>query len=198
MKNEIEKRVFLTDDQYALLLAKFGVQSKRPERQITTYYKAKDINLLPTDLRLMQTSEYAMLWLKEGNMHDVCRKEHEVLIESRYAPEIIAILEILFEVKTKWFRERIKTQFGKAAVCIDRSINYGAIFEIEISVSNEDAMPTENGKELLDAYLQELGLEETAKKIQNEKCKYYEENWRKWEYPVDEILWLHHNGGISG
>jgi adenylate cyclase class IV len=38
---EIEKRVFLTEEQYKSLLAKFNLQSKQPERQITTYYNAK-------------------------------------------------------------------------------------------------------------------------------------------------------------
>ena len=50
---EIEKRVFLTDEQYNSLLVRFKVQSEQPERQVTTYYKAEG-----QDLRLMQTAKY--------------------------------------------------------------------------------------------------------------------------------------------
>jgi adenylate cyclase class IV len=191
---EIEKRVFLTDEQYKLLLVKFKVQSKQPERQITTYYSAKDKDLKDIDLRLMQTVEYAKLWMKGGKIHEVHRDEFEVRIDLKYALETSKIFGCLYNVKTKWFRERIEAEYKKAKICIDRSINYGAIFEIEILVSSDEEI--EKDKNLLNVYLQELGLEETPQEIQNKKYKDYVSNWSKLDFPKDETQWLHNGSEL--
>jgi adenylate cyclase class IV len=186
---EVEKRVFLTNEQYKSLLVEFKVQSIKPERQITTYYSAKDKNSKDIDLRLMQTVEYAKLWIKRGKIHDVHREEFEVRIDIKYALETSKILELLFESRIKWFRERIETKYKKANICIDKTINYDAIFEIEILVSPDEEI--EKSENLLNVYLRELGLEETTKKIQNKKYINYISNWSKWKFPSDEIQWLH-------
>jgi len=96
MSKEIEKRVFLTDDQYKSLIGRFGLQSEQPERQITTYYDAKDKNLKDVDLRLMQTINYAKLWMKRGEIHDVVREESEVRLDTNYASAISKILRVSF------------------------------------------------------------------------------------------------------
>jgi adenylate cyclase class IV len=186
---EIEKRVFLTNEQYKSLLVEFKVQSKQPERQVTTYYSTKDKNSKDIDLRLMRTVEYAKLWVKRGKIHDVHREEFEVRIDLKYAFETSKILELLFESRIKWFRERIETKYKKASICIDKNINYDAIFEIEILVSPDEEI--EKSENLLNVYLRELGLKETTKKLQNKKYKDYVSNWSKLEFPNDEIQWLH-------
>jgi len=190
MNKEKEKRVFLTDEQYKSLLIKFDVQSKQPERQITTYYNAKDINLKDIDLRFMRAQGYSKIWMKLGKMHAVCRPEYEVIMEPKYALNAIEIFNHLYDVKTKWFRERIKIENQPYIICIDKSINYYAIFEVEIS---DEKIGKEQGEKLLIAYLQELGLEETPENIQDEKCNDYISNWSKMDFPKNEEQWLLHD-----
>jgi len=184
MKKENEKRVFLTDVQYESLLNKFGVKSKQPERQITIYYNANDI-----DLRFLQTPEYSELRMKLGEIHKGCCDEFEVKIEPEYTFDAMEIFGRLFDVKTKWYRERIKIEKQPYIICIDKSINYYAIFEVEIS---DKKIGEEEGKKLIKAYLQELGLEETPPEIQKKKYSDYISNWSKMTFPKDE-QWLSYN-----
>jgi len=191
MKKENEKRVFLIDEQYISLLDKFGVKSKQPERQITTYYNAKDKDSEDIDLRLMRTVDYAKVWMKRGEMHDYYRDEFdEFRVEPKYALNAMEIFNCLYNVKVKWFRERIEIENQPYIICIDRSINYYAIFEVEIS---DKRIGKEEGEKLLVEYLQKFGFEETPLEIQNERYNNYVFNWKKLAFPSDEIQWLLYN-----
>jgi len=192
MKKEVEKRVFLTDEQYKSLLIKFNMKSKQPERQITSYYSAKDKYSKDIDLRLMQTVDYTKVWMKRGKMHDYHRDEFdEFKIVPEYTLKAIEIFDCLYDFKTKWFRERIEIKKQPYIICIDRSINYNAIFEVEIS---DEKIEKEEGEKLLNIYLQELGLEETPQEIQNKIYNNYVSNWSRLDFPKNEIQWLHNKG----
>ena len=192
MKKENEKRVFLTDEQYESLLVKFRVKSKQPERQITTYYSAKDKNSKDIDLRLMRTVDYTKVWMKCGKMHDYRDEFDEFKVVLEYTLKAMDIFDYLYVVKTKFFRERIKIEKQPYIICIDRSINYYAIFEVEIS---DKKIGEKEAEKLLNTYLQEFGLEETPTEIQNEKYNDYVSKWSKMDFPRDEKHWLSHNEG---
>lgn len=180
---EIEKRVFLSEQQYSKFLTFFDLTNKTPERQITTYFEANN-----NDLRLMNTKEYSKLWLKGGVIHDNCREEYEVVFDNKYIAEMSNILTKLFTVKTKWFRERFTLNYKNATVCLDKSIHYGAILELEILTENEESVI--QNLELLNEYLDELGLIETKKEFANEKFVKYINEWTTYNFPKDEELWL--------
>jgi len=190
MEKEYEKRVFLTDEQYESLLVKFRVKSKQPERQITTYYSAKDKNSKDIDLRLMRTVDYTKIWMKCGKMHDYRDEFDEFRVVPEYTLKAMDIFDYLYVIKTKFFRERIKIEKQPYIICIDRSINYYAIFEVEIS---DKKTGEKEAEKLLNTYLQKLGLEETPTEIQNEKYNDYVSNWSKMDFPKDEKQWLSHN-----
>lgn len=186
---EVEKRVFISDTMYSKFLVDFGLVDKTPERQITTYFDANN-----NDLRLMNTLNYSKIWLKSGSIHDDCREEHEVFFDNKYANEMFKILSKLFKVKTKWFRERHIIRYKEATLCLDRSINYGAILELEILTENDESV--EQSSELLNQYLSSLGLTETKKEYANEKFVKYINEWKSYDFPKDELSWLK-NGEIN-
>jgi hypothetical protein len=106
------------------------------------------------------------------------------------------MLEYTFKFKTKFFRERIEVEYKKAKVCIDKSINYNKIFEIELLVSSDKEK--KKGEKLLAVYLEELGLAETPKEIRNKKYNDYVSNWHKLKFPDDDIKWLHNGSDENG
>jgi len=124
MKKENEKRV-LTDEQYESLLVKFMVNPKHAERQVTTYYSAKDKNSKDIDLRLMQTVGYTKVWMKRGKMHEYNRDEFdEFKIIPEYTHNAMEIFDCLYNVKTKWFIERIEIRKQPYIICNEKYINY--------------------------------------------------------------------------
>lgn len=186
---EIEKRVFLSEEQYENFSSIFGLINKLPERQITTYFDANC-----NDLRLMNTKDYSKIWLKGGVIHDNCREEYEVVFNNEYISDMSKILTKLFKVKTKWFRERFVLNYKKAKLCLDKSINYGAILELEILTETEESAA--QNLDLLNQYLDELGLVETSKEYANEKFVKYINEWTTYDFPKDEKLWLEFEGDI--
>lgn len=180
---ELEKRVFLSDQQYVEFINYFDLLDKVPERQITTYFDANN-----KDLRLMNTQNYSKIWMKDGVIHDICREEFEVVFSNDYIFNMSKILTRLFKIKTKWFRERYTLDYKKAKLCLDKSINYGAILELEILTEDEETV--NHNLELLNQYLIELGLVETNKDYANEKFKKYISEWQTYNFPKDEKLWL--------
>ncbi len=185
---EIEKRVFLSEQQYQKFLFAFNLVNKTPERQITTYFDANG-----NDLRLMNTQSYSKIWLKGGVIHDNCREEYEVIFNNKYLSDMSKILSKLFNIKTKWFRERFTLSYKKANLCLDKSLNYGAILELEILTENESF--TTHNLDLINQYLEELGLVETPKDYANEKFIRYVNEWTTFDFPKDEKLWLEFGEG---
>lgn len=186
--NETEKRVWLTDEQYNELLIKLGFNSSRPERQVTIYYDAKGKDLRGKDLRLMQTVTKSKIWFKRGGMHDSCRDEQEVIFASKFYQQAEIILGEFFDVKAMWFRERYSIERYKnhknAELCLDRTINYGSILELEF-LTSENTEDTEKQRysKLIDSYLDEFKLIATDKKFLDDKYESYIKTWKTKKNP---------------
>lgn len=179
---ELEKRIYLSDDQYKDFKKFFNLTNVVPERQITTYYEIPG-----KDLRLMQTCSYCKVWLKGGMIHDICREEKEVYIDMTYSNEIEAILIDIFDVKTKWYRERYRFKYKDANICLDRTINYGCILELEIMIAdNQNELLAEN---TINSYIEELGLQDTAVSFWNDLYNTYVANWKSFSFP-EKKSWL--------
>lgn len=179
---ELEKRIYLSDAQYEDFKTFFDLVNVVPERQITTYYEIPG-----KDLRLMQTSSYCKIWLKGGKIHDICREEKEVYIDKNYSSEIEDILIDVFDIKTRWYRERYKFKYKDANICLDRTINYGCILELEIMI--EDTPNILLAENTINAYIEELGLHDTDVSFWNDLYSNYVAHWRSFRFP-EKNSWL--------
>src|SRR5690554_4711723 len=100
---EVELRTFLTNKQYHDLTSFFISLDYdiKETRQITYYFKGEK------DFRLMITTDYLMLWVKTGHIHDEARNEMIVKIDPKYKDDLIKMLHFLgYEEEIKWYRIR--------------------------------------------------------------------------------------------
>lgn len=170
---ECELRSFLTEGQHKALLGFFSANAKAlgEDEQVTYYYDA------PQDVRIQRNRTHAKIWLKKGSMHDDAREEIEVPV----AKEDFSRLEALFEamgygVKIKWFRTRRAFDWAGVRACLDHTVGYGHILELEMMT---DRSGREETLRVLRAKMEQLGVRPTPKPIFNERFEYYRAHWRE-------------------
>ncbi len=178
---EVELRSFITKEKYDELISKYNMES---QKQITYYFDTKQ------DFRMMKTKDYTQLWLKTGKMHEESRLERVVKIDNKYRNDLESMLELLeYNVDIKWFRTRTKVDLEQnAQMCIDYTVGYGYILEIEKQVS--DQLNVEEAKRLLEKDFNELGITISKKEDFDKKYKDYVENWKEYTKDVNEEEFL--------
>lgn len=127
---EVELRSFINKDKYDELVKKYNADF---QKQITYYFNSEQ------DFRMMKTKDYTQLWLKTGKMHEASRVEKVVKIDNKYRNDLEGMLELLnYDVDIKWYRTRSKIKIeNDAEMCIDYTVGYGYILEIEKQVKDE-------------------------------------------------------------
>lgn len=178
---EVELRAFIPKEKYDELIKKYNVKS---QKQITYYFNTKQ------DFRMMKTKDYTQLWLKTGKMHEKSRLERVVKVDNKYRSDLESMLELLdYDVDIKWYRTRTKIDLEEnAQMCIDYTIGYGYILEIEKQVSEE--INIEEAKKLLERDFKNLGITISKKEDFDNKYKDYVENWREYTKDIDEEEFL--------
>lgn len=184
---EVELRTFISAEKRKEILEIFSKREKTLEKQITTYYNC------PQDFRLMETSKYCKLWLKEGKMHEEARREYEVIIDKKYQEALISMIKALgYEEQIKWYRNRITLWVDNIKVTIDETIGYGEIIEGEIIVNNKEEI--ERGKEEIRKLFSELKIENLSSKEEfNQKYEDYKKNWKIYTKEIGEEFFSENN-----
>ncbi len=178
---EVELRSFITKEKYEELIKKYNAKC---EKQITYYFNSKQ------DFRMMKTKEYTQLWLKTGKMHETSRLERVVRIDNNYRNDLESMLELLdYEVDIKWFRTRSKVKLDEnAELCIDYTIGYGYILEIEKQVADE--VDVADAKSMLEKDFRDLGILVSKKEEFDIKYEDYVKNWKDYVKDVNEEEFL--------
>lgn len=178
---EVELRSFITKEKYVELLKKYNAKS---EKQITYYFNSKQ------DFRMMKTRDYTQLWLKTGKMHEESRLEKVVRIDNKYRNDLESMLELLdYEVDIKWFRTRSKIKLDEnVELCIDYTIGYGYILEIEKQVADDTEV--DEAKKILEKDFSDLGIIVSKKEDFDNKYKDYVKNWKEYVKDVNEEEFL--------
>lgn len=172
MAFEVEIRSFLSTEEYERLRAYFDEHGTliRDDYNETYYFDA------PVDVRIQRNNGGAKIVYKKGRVHDESREEHEVPVSR----ESFQILEGLFSdigipVKIKWFRKRREYQWNTVNVCIDETLGYGKIIELEI-VCAQDA-DVDAAREHLKAVLENFGISRTPREEFEKKFADYAVHW---------------------
>lgn len=178
---EVELRSFISKEKYDELIAKYNVEA---QKQITYYFDTKQ------DFRMMKTKDYTQLWLKTGKMHEESRLERVVKVDNKYRNDLESMLELLeYNVDIKWFRTRTKINLeDNAEMCIDYTIGYGYILEIEKQVSED--VKVEDAKKLLEKDFSTLGISVSKKEDFDSKYNDYVKNWKEYTKDVNEEEFL--------
>lgn len=178
---EVELRSFISQDKYNELIKKYNANS---QKQITYYFNSEQ------DFRMMKTQEYTQLWLKTGKMHEESRLEKVVKIDNKYRNDLESMLELLnYDVDIKWYRTRSKIKLEQnAEMCIDYTVGYGYILEIEKQV--EDDAKVDEAKALLQKDFEDLGIQVSQKEEFDAKYKDYVQNWKEYTKDVNEEEFL--------
>ena len=178
---EVELRSFISEDKYNELINKYNANT---QKQITYYFNSEQ------DFRMMKTKECTQLWLKTGKMHEESRLEKVVKVDNKYRADLESMLNLLdYDVDIKWYRTRSKIALDQnAEMCIDYTIGYGYILEIEKQV--EDEANVEEAKALLRKDFENLGINVSEKSDFDTKYKDYVQNWKEYTKDVDEEAFL--------
>ena len=170
---EVEIRSFIDGDAYGTLLDFFMKNSDflGREHQETFYFDCED------DLRIQKNDRFAKLWLKKGEIHDDAREEIEVKAPIDQFEEMERLLDALgHNVEIKWFRDRHRFSWNGIKVCIDNTVGYGRIIELEMMASEDSK---EEALEHLKERMEELDIPITPKSVFRERFLHYKENWEE-------------------
>jgi predicted adenylyl cyclase CyaB len=168
---EVELRSFITEQQYDDLFHRFLVQGQLVEhsRQITHYIDHK------IDTRIQLSTFGGKVWQKLGNMHDLARKEREVMMSRLDAQTMLEIFQGLgFKIKVSWYRERQIFKLGEIAASLDNTIGYGRILEVEIRCNEHEVNEKQNS---LLTFLKEIDIHPSSKAVFDKAFAEYIEHW---------------------
>lgn len=169
---EVEVRSFLTKEQYdelSISLTSLGELSATDVQE--SYYFSGE-----QDLRIQRNSSGAKIWMKKGNMHDNFREELEIPIEKEYFPTLEALfLALGYTIEIKWYRTRKVYQWDDVTVCLDDTLGYGYIIELERMTTKEDAKDVHRQ---LQQKLQSLGVTQSPKEEFTQRFSHYKTHWR--------------------
>ncbi len=172
-KIEVETRSFLSDEEYARLLAfmESDAEHVKDDEQETVYFSGDK------DLRVQKNSTGAKIILKGGKIHDEHREEKEVSFKKEDFEKMESILVGAgLEVEIRWFRKRKEFKWMGAKVCLDRTRGYGNIIEIEI-MCDEDGV--DDAREEVSLLMKGLKVSQTPKYVFDERFNYYKNNWKR-------------------
>lgn len=170
---EVEIRSFISQSQYNKLLNFFKSNSElvKEDKQETIYFDSKE------DLRIQKNNFTSKIWLKGGELHDDCREEIEIHTQRDNFSKLQKLFNILgYKENIKWIRDRKQFNWDDIKVCLDYTLGYGYILELEKISSKKDE---EKVLDILRSKLKELKIEETPKEEFNKAFEYYSKNWRE-------------------
>lgn len=169
---EVEIRAFISPKEYLNLLKFFKKNFKlvKEDNQETIYFDCDK------DLRIQRNNFTSKIWLKEGKLHDDCREEIEIHTDRSNFDNLQKLFSSLgYKQDIKWIRDRKEFDWNGIKVCLDYTIGYGYIIELEkISTKKEE----NKALTLLRSKLEELKIKETPKEVFNEAYDNYKKNWR--------------------
>lgn len=170
---EVEIRTFISQKKYYELVKFFKKEGKflAQEKQLTYYFDC------PQDLRIQQSSSYAKVWLKSGQIHDDQRQEIEVKADRNKFNDLKKLfLTLGYKVEIAWDRTRNNFRWQGCDIAVDFTKGYGYILEIE-----KLATPKDKDKALnkINKLMQKLSLEITPKEEFKTKFEWYKKNWHK-------------------
>lgn len=171
---EIEIRSFISERDYARLLAFFNMNAKfiKKTSQETFYFDTD------TDLRIQKSEDSAKIWLKKGLIHDEAREEIEIQINKEDFENAETLFKTLgYKTQIKWFRNRIQYDWNNIKVTLDKTKGYGYIIELE-KISN-DSKEKDTILNILKQKMNELNISITPKQEFNEKFEDYKKNWKQ-------------------
>jgi len=125
---EVEVRTFISPKKYRALLLFLKKQSKflGREKQLTYYFAG------PQDLRIQQSSTYAKVWLKSGQIHDDQRQEIEVKTDRHKFNDLKKLfLTLGYKIEIAWDRMRHNFRWQGCDVAVDYTKGYGYILKLK-------------------------------------------------------------------
>jgi len=170
---EVEIRSFLSKEQYEKLLEFFVKNSRLIEEdsQETHYFDC------PEDLRIQKNNNGSKIWMKKGKIHDEHREEIEIKMNHEDFNKARKILNSIgLSTEIIWLRKRKKFEWKDIKVCLDHTIGYGYLIELE-KMSSE-----ENKEEILNdlkGKFNELQIPPTSKEEFEKRFNHYKENWEE-------------------
>lgn len=169
---EVEIRAFISKEQYNNLLDFFKKEGKlvKKDKQKTIYFDCKQ------DLRIQRNNFSTKIWLKKGKVHDEFREEIQIHTKKEDFEKLQEIFKALgYKEEIIWIRKRTEFLWEKLKVCLDYTLGYGYIIELE-KMSNES-----NKKEDLEElrkHFKTLNIEETPREDFEKAYEEYKSNWR--------------------
>ncbi len=170
---EVEIRSFISKKQYNELLKFFKKESKliKKDKQKTIYFDSKQ------DLRIQKNNSTTKIWLKKGKVHDEFREETEILTKKEDFEKWQEIFKTLgYKEEIVWIRERAQFLWKRLTVCLDYTVGYGYIIELE-KMSNEKKKKEDLKN--LNLNLKKLGVKKTPRKDFEDAFKTYKRDWKK-------------------
>lgn len=172
MKNiEVEVRSFITPKECRRLRGVFDKNGRflGEDFDETVYFKA------PKDLRIRRDGKLSYLILKEGRIHDGCRKEIEIKLPKQEFKNLEELLTSLgFKVEIRWYRTRRAYKWKGVSTYLWVTKGYGYVIELE-KMSNEQ-QKEEVHKKLI-KLLKSLNVKITPREEFEKKLSYYKKHW---------------------
>ena len=172
MTIETELRSLINEEQFQKLLDFFKQNAtlNKEDYQETFYFDC------PEDLRIQKNNYFSKIWLKKGNLHDDAREEIEIKFDVDEFEKLEKLfLSLGYQVEIKWFRKRFEFSWDDITVCLDHTLGYGYIIELEKLCSEKDS---EKELKNLREKMRSLNIDITPKEKFKEKFEYYKNNWR--------------------
>lgn len=172
MSIEVEIRSFISKEKYFELLDFFkeNAELKKEDYQETFYFDCDE------DLRIQKNNLKSKIWMKKGKLHDEQREEIEIEFDKEKFNELENLfLALGYNVEIKWFRKRKQFLWKGITVCIDNTLGYGYIIELE---KMSDEKSKEENLIFLKNKMKELEIKITPKEEFNKKFEYYKNNWK--------------------
>ncbi len=170
---EVEIRSFISKKQYEDLLKFFKKEAKlkKEDKQETIYFDSKK------DLRIQKNNLTTKIWLKKGKIHDDFREEIEIHTKKEDFEKFQDIFKTLgYKKEIIWIRDRKEFEWEETKVCLDYTVGYGYIIELE-KMSN--IKEKEKVLEILKSKLKKLKIKETPKNIFETAYEKYKKDWKK-------------------
>lgn len=169
---EVEVRSFISKTKYYSLIKFFKENSSlvKEDNQETIYFDSKK------DLRIQKNNFTSKIWLKGGKIHDDFREEIEVHTEKKDFEKLKKLFNSLgYKEEIKWLRKRKEFKWNGIKVCLDYTVGYGYIVELEKMSNSKNK---EKDFSLLKLKLEFLKIKETPREEFEKAFKYYQKNWK--------------------
>jgi len=125
---EVEIRSFISKEQYEKLLKFFKKEAElvKKDNQKTIYFDSKQ------NLRIQKNNLTTKICLKKGKVHDDFRKETEIHTKKEDFEKFQEIFKKLgYKEEIIWIRKRFQFLWKRIKVCLDYTVGYGYIIELE-------------------------------------------------------------------